>query len=509
MSDSKTEYKAKKTADSKAACETESKKSASRSDSRATSSKIAKLPSKENFSEWYHELLMMAEIVDNRYPVKGMCVWFPFGLAVKKNVYGIIRELLDPDHQETQFPLMIPENEFMKEAQHIKGFEDEVYWVTHGGQSPLEVKLALRPTSETAIYPMFKLWIRSHADLPLRIYQIVNTFRYETKHTRPLIRLREITSFKEAHTVHATWEDAAEQVEVAIQRYSEFYRRLAIPFLVSRRPSWDKFPGADYTIAIDVIMPDGKTLQVGTAHHLGSTFAKTYEITYEAEDGEQKLVSQTCYGISERCIAALISVHGDDKGLKLPWCVAPTQVVIVPILLGDKEKVLEVSRNLESLLAAAHIRVKLDTSDERPGAKFYKWEMLGVPIRLEVGPRDIEKGVVTLVRRDGIKKAVPMEGLKDAIINEADELQTALYARASQFGEEKVRGVVSIDEARSQTEVGVALVPWCGEVDCGHQLEDKVEANMLGEPQYQSYPEAACAVCGKLTGKRTYMARQY
>ena len=355
---------------------------------------------------------MTAEIVDNRYPVKGMCVWFPFGFAIKKNVYGIIRELLDPDHQETQFPLMIPENEFMKEAQHIKGFEDEVYWVTHGGTSPLEVKLALRPTSETAIYPMFKLWIRSHADLPLRIYQIVNTFRYETKHTRPLIRLREITSFKEAHTVHATWEEAAEQVEVAIQRYSEFYHRLAIPFLVSRRPSWDKFPGADYTTAIDVIMPDGKTLQVGTAHHLGSTFAKTYEITYEAEDGEQKLVYQTCYGISERCIAALISVHGDDKGLVLPWCVAPTQVVIVPILLGDKEKVLEVCQeSAEPALAAAGVRVQLDTSDERPGAKFYKWEMKGVPIRLEVGPRDIEKGVVTLVRRDGIKKAVPMEGL--------------------------------------------------------------------------------------------------
>ena len=390
-------------------------KTISNSKSKAKDNKQAKLPGKDNFSEWYHELLMTAEIVDNRYPVKGMCVWFPFGFAIKKNVYAVIRELLDPDHQETQFPLMIPENEFMKEAQHIKGFEEEVYWVTHGGTSPLEVKLALRPTSETAIYPMFKLWIRSHADLPLRIYQIVNTFRYETKHTRPLIRLREITSFKEAHTVHATWEEAAEQVEVAISRYSEFYRRLALPFLVSRRPSWDKFPGADYTTAIDVIMPDGKTLQVGTAHHLGSTFAKTYEITYEAENGEQKLVSQTCYGISERCIAALISVHGDEKGLVLPWGVAPTQVVIVPILLGDKEKVLAVCRELQSKLSAARVRVQLDTSDERPGAKFYKWEMKGVPIRLEVGPRDIEKGVVTLARRDGAKKAVPMEGLVDAI----------------------------------------------------------------------------------------------
>lgn len=505
MTDSKTEFKTdpkkKPKADSKTSSRTGSKP-----DPKVQSSK---LPPKEDFSEWYHELLMTAEIIDNRYPVKGMCVWFPFGFAIRKNVYGIIRELLDPDHQETQFPLMIPENEFMKEAQHIKGFEDEVYWVTRGGASPLEVKLALRPTSETAIYPMFKLWIRSHADLPLRIYQIVNTFRYETKHTRPLIRLREITSFKEAHTVHATWEDAAAQVETAIERYSEFYRRLAIPFLVSRRPSWDKFPGADYTTAIDVVMPDGRTLQVGTAHHLGSTFAKTYEITYEAEDGEQKLVSQTCYGISERCIAALISVHGDEKGLMLPWEVAPTQVVIVPILLGDKEKVLAASRDLQQLLSAACIRVQLDTSDERPGAKFYKWEMKGVPIRLEVGPRDIQKGVVTLARRDGAKKAVPMDGLVQALIREAEELQAALHNRAGQFMESRIKEVASIDEAKEQTQRGVALVPWCGREECGHELEDQVAANMLGEPQGQSFSETACAVCGRVSAKRTYMARQY
>ena len=481
----------------------------SKTKSNSKDSKRAKLPKKEDFSEWYHELLMTAEIIDNRYPVKGMCVWFPFGFAIRKSVYAIIRELLDPDHQETQFPLMIPENEFMKEAQHIKGFEDEVYWVTCGGTAPLEVKLALRPTSETAIYPMFKLWIRSHADLPLRIYQIVNTFRYETKHTRPLIRLREITSFKEAHTVHATWEDAAEQVETAIARYSEFYRRLALPFLVSRRPSWDKFPGADYTTAIDVIMPDGRTLQVGTAHHLGSTFARTYDITYEDEAGEQKLVSQTCYGISERCIAALISVHGDEKGLALPWEVAPVQVAIVPILLGDKEKVLSVCRELQGKLAAEKIRVQLDTSDERPGAKFYKWEMKGVPVRLEVGPRDIEKGVVTLVRRDGAKKTAPMDGLALAIADEAEELQAALYEKARTIHEGKVKEVSTIEEARVQTEVGVALAPWCGEVDCGHQLEDQVGANMLGEPQYQSFSEAACAVCGKKSAGRTYMARQY
>lgn len=490
---------------------TDTKTISKTSGSKATESKAEskKLPPKEDFSEWYHELLRLAEIIDNRYPVKGMSVWFPFGYAIRKNVYGIIRQLLDVDHQEAEFPLLIPENEFMKEAQHIKGFEDEVYWVTRGGTSPLDVNLALRPTSETAIYPMFKLWIRSHADLPLRVYQIVNTFRYETKHTRPLIRDREISSFKEAHTAHATWEEAADQVEVAIQRYSRFYHRLAIPFLVSRRPSWDKFPGADYTTAIDVVMPDGKTLQVGTAHHLGSTFAKTYDITYEADNGEQKLINQTCYGISERCIAALVSVHGDDKGLMLPWEVAPVQVVIVPILLGDKEKVLETAENLRQALAEACIRVKVDTADERPGAKFYKWEMRGVPIRLEVGPRDIQKGVVTLARRDGVKKAVPMSELIPAIASEANELWTALYDKAEQFMKGKICEAATIDEAKAQTQSAVAIVPWCGSEDCGHQLEDLVEANMLGEPQYKTFPEAACAVCGAKTTKRTYMARQY
>lgn len=490
---------------------TDTKTISKASDSSAKESKAEskKLPPKEDFSEWYHELLRLAEIIDNRYPVKGMSVWFPFGYAIRKNVYGIIRQLLDVDHQEAEFPLLIPENEFMKEAQHIKGFEDEVYWVTRGGTSPLDVNLALRPTSETAIYPMFKLWIRSHADLPLRVYQIVNTFRYETKHTRPLIRDREISSFKEAHTAHATWEEAADQVEVAIQRYSRFYHRLAIPFLVSRRPAWDKFPGADYTTAIDVVMPDGKTLQVGTAHHLGSTFAKTYDITYEAENGEQKLINQTCYGISERCIAALVSVHGDEKGLALPWEVAPVQVVIVPILLGNKEKVLETAENLRKALAEACIRVKVDTADERPGAKFYKWEMRGVPIRLEVGPRDIQKGVVTLVRRDSVKKAVPMSDLIPAIASEANELWTALYSRAEQFMKSKVREAATIEEAKAQTQSGVAIVPWCGSEDCGHQLEDLVVANMLGEPQYQTFPEAACAVCGSKTTKKTYMARQY
>jgi len=300
------------------------------------------LPPKDNFSEWYNELLMMAQVMDVRYPIKGIYVWYPFGFSIRKKVYNMLRDLMDVDHQECYFPMLIPKPELLKESEHIKGFEDEVYWVTHGGLSPLEIPLALRPTSETAIYPMYKLWIRSHADLPLKLYQIVNTFRYETKQTRPLIRLREITSFKEAHTAHATWEDAEKQVHEAMGLYSDFFTKLSVPFIINKRPDWDKFPGADYTMAFDTLMPNGRSLQIGTVHHLGTKFAKTFDITYEDDKGERQYVNQTCYGISERCIAAVIGIHGDNKGLVLPPNASPTQVVIIPIVFkSGGEEVLE------------------------------------------------------------------------------------------------------------------------------------------------------------------------
>jgi prolyl-tRNA synthetase len=209
---------------------------------------------------------------------------------------------------------------------------------------------------------MYALWVRSHADLPIKMYQIVNTFRYETKHTRPLIRLREITSFKEAHTVHATWDDAERQVEEAIDRYQEFYRRLCIPILISKRPDWDKFPGADYTIAVDTIMPDGRTLQIGTVHHLGDHFSKTFGIEYEDVNGQQQYCHQTCYGISERSIAALISMHGDDRGLMLPPEVAPIQIVIIPIIMKKREEGFDSGDHLAHELTNAGYRVKIDKS---------------------------------------------------------------------------------------------------------------------------------------------------
>jgi prolyl-tRNA synthetase len=471
------------------------------------------LPLKEDFSAWYNDILWRAEIMDVRYPVKGLYVWYPYGFAIRKYVYQRLRDLLDRDHQETLFPLLIPEQEFMKEAEHIKGFEDEVYWVTHGGTVPLDVKLALRPTSETAIYPMYALWIRSHADLPIKYYQIVNTFRYETKQTRPLIRLREITSFKEAHTVHATWEEANDQVEEAIRLYQEFYDGLCISTLVSKRPDWDKFPGADFTIAVDTIMPNGKTLQIGTVHHLGDHFSRTFNITYEDKTGEQKLAQQTCYGISERSIAALISIHGDDKGLILPPAVATLQAVIVPIMIGKRhDDVMAAAQQLTTELTAAGFRVKLDTRDMRPGAKYYWWELRGVPLRLELGPRDLDAGKVMAVKRTGGKDSISLISIAGDMTRVLGEVTDALRSRAEEHTKSRLTTVNSIDSLGITLDAGkVAVIHWCQQKECGDAVEAKTNASILGtdvRSKYVPLTDDTCIVCGK-PGKATLVGRAY
>lgn len=477
-----------------------------------TEEETTALPPKEEFSAWYNDLLWRAEIMDVRYPVKGVYVWFPFGFSIRKLTYAILRQLLDKDHQETLFPLLIPENEFMKEAEHIKGFEEEVFWVTHGGLTELDVKLALRPTSETAIYPMYALWVRSHADLPLKLYQVVNTFRYETKHTRPLIRLREITSFKEAHTVHATWDEAAAQVEDALALYTSFYQHLCVPILISRRPEWDKFPGADYTMAVDTVMPDGKTLQIGTVHHLGDHFSRTFDITYENQNGEQQLAYQTCYGISERCIAALISMHGDDNGLILPPEVAPVQVVVVPIIVGKRrDEVLTAARTIRDQLAAADLRVKLDEREIRPGAKYYHWEMRGVPLRVELGPRDIDNGVVTAVTRSKEKSTIPAASLVEGVQALLEQVRNTLITTADQHLASHLKQVETMDDLKSAIEEGVALVHWCGEKACADLIEEQTDASVLGtgvRSSLVSKTEGRCLVCGR-AGTTTLIGRSY
>ncbi len=471
------------------------------------------LPPKDNFSEWYHELIQLAEIMDVRYPVKGLYVWYPFGFKLRQLVYSKLKEIMDREHEEVYFPALIPEIELGRESEHIKGFENEVYWVTHGGLSPLDIKLALRPTSETAMYPMFKLWIRSHADLPLRVYQVVNTFRYETKHTRPLIRLREITSFKEAHTAHKDFNDAEEQVKRAVNYYKEFYDFLAIPYLITRRPDWDKFPGAAYTIAFDTIMPDGRTLQIGTVHNLADNFAKTFGITYEDVDGSRKFVHQTCYGISERCIAALISVHGDDIGLILPFEVAPIQIVIIPILYKGKEEAV-ISRCKELLKSLNSFRVIFDDSEDRPGAKYYKWELKGVPIRFEIGPKEIENDeVVVSFRVDKRKFSIPFEEVGANLIQRwADEIRLKMRQKAEEEMSKKVKFFNSINDAANWIKEGIAVFHLCNQRTCGNSIEE-VGGNLLG--WFEEIPnwidvddEGKCILCGN-TGRLAAMARTY
>jgi prolyl-tRNA synthetase len=460
----------------------------------------------ENFNDWYNEIVEKANLSDKRYPVKGMNVWTPYGWKIMRMIDTYIRQELDAtDHEEVCFPLMIPETEFKKEKDHIKGFDSEVYWVTHAGLNKLDVRLIVRPTSETAMYPMFSLWIRSHQDLPLKVYQIVNTFRYETKQTRAFIRVREIHFF-ESHTCHDTEEDAQRQIDEDVEILSKIAKRLCLPYTLLVRTDWDKFPGAYYTVGIDTVMPNGRTLQIGSIHHYRTNFSEPYNITYEDENGEHKYVHQTTYGMSERLLGAVIGVHADDKGLVMPPDIASFQVVIIPILSkNNTELVTKESKILYEVLTAAGLRVKLDDRDARPGSKYYDWEIKGVPLRLELGGRDIENNVVTFVRRDTGEKgtidaATVAEGTKLMLRVIAD----SMYAKAKEIQESHMQ---DIDSMENIPEDKIIRFGWCGCPECGHAFEDKFDIKILGHAYRPEHAyKGKCIVCGKDTDMQVLAA---
>lgn len=467
----------------------------------------------ENFSEWFHNILEEAQITDSRYPIKGMSVWLPYGFQIRKHTLNAYKELMDKDHDEALYPLLIPETELAKEGIHVKGFEDEVYWVTHGGQNELNEKLAIRPTSETAMYPMFSLWIRSHIDLPIKHYQVVNTFRYETKHTRPLIRVREITTFAEAHTVHSSAEECKEQVDESVRIYKELFDEVGIAYLISKRPEWDKFPGAEYTMAFDTIMPDGKTLQIGTCHNLGTTFAKTFEITFENKEGNHEYAYQTCYGISDRVIAAAIAAHGDEKGLILPPKIAPNQITIIPIIFKDgAEEVMSKCESIKEALEAKGIRVQMDTRDIRPGKKFFDWELKGTPLRFELGPRDLKNNLAILGRRDnGEKIEINLdEDIPTIIFNLLDEIEDNLKANAWKKLEESIVEIESLEEIPNVIEdEKVVNFYWCGDEDCGKAIEEETDVDILGIQKENIETDKVCPHCGKPAKHLALMAKTY
>jgi prolyl-tRNA synthetase len=470
----------------------------------------------EDFGEWFRDVLINAGIMDYRYPIKGSGVWMPYGFKIRKNVLQILRDLLDNSgHNETLFPLLIPETSLAQESAHVKSFEGECFWVTHGGFEPLKVRYALRPTSETVIAPMLKLWIRSHADLPIKLYQVVNVFRYETKATRPIIRMREVSTFKEAHTCHATSEEAEKQVQEAVKLYKRFFDEVGVPYVVSRRPDWDKFAGALYTIAFDMLCPDGRALQIGTVHNLGQNFAKAFDITYETKDGSQEHIWTTSYGISGRGIAAVLIAHGDDNGIVLPPNIAPTQVAIVPVpYKGKEEQVNQACADVAAKLKDAGIRVELDLRGElTPGNKFYYWELRGVPIRVEIGPRDLANGVVTIARRDTMKKQTcKMDEVVSAVQTLAEEMKADMKANAEAWMKEHVYRVDRLSEAKSllKRKAGIVEVPWCGKDECGHSLEEMAEARLLGFPEDTTEKvDGKCLVCGEAANNVVRVALAY
>ena len=470
---------------------------------------------KESFSEWYDNILLEAKIADDRYPVKGFTVYTGWGFGIAKRIIAMLEEKLDASgHEPMQFPVVIPEDSFQKEEKHIKGFSGEVFWITHAGENELERRLVLRPTSETAIYPMFKLWIRSHADLPIRMNQTCNVYRYETKATRPLYRGREFL-WNEGHTAHATYEEAEKNVSMAIKIYSQVYDSLGLSYFRLKRPDFDKFAGADYSVAFDAWNPDGKSNQIGTVHQLGYNFGKAFEITYENEKGEQANATNTCYGMGfGRTLAAVISQHGDDHGLILPPEIAPKQVVVIPIPVKGKEEIAKAyALEVFNKLTTSGIRATLDDDDRlRPGEKYYKWEMFGVPLRIEVGPREAESKTVTIVRRDNFEKSkVDLKNLPEAIRSLFKALHENLRDRSRKILEDLLATATTIEELRDYMEnKKLVRINWCGDISCAERLKEKVSGEIRGTLwDHEEEPTGPCVVCGDPAKRIAYVSRTF
>jgi prolyl-tRNA synthetase len=481
---------------------------------------IFSISKEENFPDWYTEICKVAELADVRYGVKGFTPFLPWSVISMNLMFNILEEVLQrKGHQPMLFPTVIPESNLVKEAEHVEGFTPQVFWIKEiGAGVKLEEPLALRPTSETAIYPMYSLWVRSWRDLPMKRYQRCSVFRSEIKSTRPFLRGREFL-WIESHNVYATHEDGMAQVMEDLETTKETVTdAYGIPVMVFKRTQWDKFPGGVNTYAADTLMPDGKVIQLPSTHDLGDHFAKAFDVKYLNEDNQTVYAYQTCYGPAiSRIYGAMISIHGDDKGLRLPFRVTPYQVVIVPIFKGSNvEEVLEYCRKIEAKLSKAGFRVYLDDRDQRPGWKYNFWEMKGVPIRIEAGPRDIKEEKVVVFRRDTMeRKPVLLSDLKKHI----DALGLAIDATLQADAAAKFEGLVV--DADSLGSIGDALdkgkiarIPFCTTemegLACADELKDKTGAEIRGTRiDVEEKAEGVCVVCGKQATEIVYLARSY
>ncbi len=439
-----------------------------------------KLPDKkEKMSEWFNRVLLEAEIVDIRYGVKGFIVYMPYGMSIMKKIIKLYeRELEDTGHKPILFPVVIPESNLRKEAEHIKGFEGEVFWITHAGYTRLEEKLVLRPTSETAIYPLYSLWISSYKDLPLKAYQTVAVYRYETKATRPLIRGREFL-WIETHDVFRTAEEALRQTIEDKEIFHKItFEELGIPFIHVRREDFDKFPGAEHTYAFDTLLPDGRVLQIGTTHYLGQKFSRVFEIKFHDIDGEYRYGEQTCFGIGlSRILASLILTHGDNFGLVLPPQVAPVQIVIIPIPKTgfDRERLLSYIQEVETILLNHGYRVESDLTEKTPGEKYYQYDLLGVPVRIEIGPREVESNTLSVFRRDTrTRETIKLDAITTYVARLLDDIKENLKKKAREQVEMSLSNVKSIEEINNlKDKYSLFTAPFCDLEECADHIRER------------------------------------
>ena len=496
------------------------------------------IPPKSNFNEWYPFIVEAAELIDKRYPIKGMDVWRPYGWKTMRLIDSHThKEMERTGHGECNFPLLIPEDLLEKENKLVSllkrareqgvdpedlrhdeeeaGFKKEVYWVKHAGENKLDIPMFLRPTSETAMYTMFPLWIRSHADLPLKIYQTVNTFRYETKQTRSFIRVREIHFF-EAHTAHVDEECATKQIEEDLEIVSRLMTKFALPVIISKRPTWDTFPGAWYTIAIDVVMPNGRTLQVASVHHYRDQWAKAFDITYENINGSQSYVHQTTYGMSERLLGAIVGMHGDDNGLILPPAVSPFQIVLIPIISKNNSEIILKELNLISeKLKKLGYRTHIDNRNIRPGQKYYDWELKGVPIRLDFGQRDFDSNKIMCTSRIGGKEQINLDNLEEEIstkLNQIQEEMVEMGANKLNSSIKKLPQLINEDGWKLSEKIENDKVYWTafeGTDSDAEIIERLTGLTFLGESLDNLDSEMECCITGKNTNCKVFLAKTY
>ncbi|MCJ7789451.1 MAG: proline--tRNA ligase [Candidatus Atribacteria bacterium] len=468
---------------------------------------------KKDFSQWYVDVVRKAELADYT-TIKGCMVIRPYGYGLWENMQaGLDRRIKETGHKNAYFPLFIPESLLKKEAEHVKGFAPELAWVTEGGSQKLEERLAIRPTSEAIICSLYSKWVRSWRDLPILINQWVNIVRWE-KVTRLFLRTTEFL-WQEGHTAHKNEQEAEEEtLKILNQVYRDYIENdLAIPVIIGRKTEKEKFAGALHTYTLEALMTDGKVLQAGTSHNLGQNFAKAFNIKYLDEDQQEKYVWQTSWGTTTRLIGALVMVHGDDRGLNLPPKVAPVQVIIIPIMFDKTKK--EVRNKAEDIITILKkdFRVEIDGRDEyTPGWKFNEWEMKGVPLRLEIGPKDLAKGQVMVVRRDtGEKMAVKEEKLVETVEKLLNNIQENLFNKAKSFLQKNIREVSDYNKFKEVIEKKRGLIKtyWCGNKDCEDKIKEETKASIRCIPFEQEEASGKCIYCGKESSTLVYFARAY